>query len=101
MKTRAALAYSALVWACTFPMVQGMGLRSFVALPVDKGGTVLRTTIQHNKDTDITASALNVAYGISHRQTLLLGVPYRLSSGDGDRLGHQCEGDIGISPDMS
>ncbi len=87
MKARRALVYSLLVWAYFHPMAHGMGLRSFVALPVDKGGTVLRATVERNDDTHITSSAFSAAYGISARQTLFFGVPYRLSSGEGDRLG--------------
>lgn len=64
-----------------------MGLRSFVALPVEKGGTVVRAAVEHNTDTDTTHLAVNAAYGVNHRQTLLFGMPYRLSSGDGDRTG--------------
>jgi hypothetical protein len=64
-----------------------MGLRSFVALPVEKGGTVVRATVEHNTDADTTHAGVNVGYGINHRQTLLFGMPYRLSSGDGDRTG--------------
>ena len=64
-----------------------MGLRSFVALPVEKGGSVLRATVEHNSDTDFSFSTFNAAYGNGPRQTLFLGVPYRLSSGEGDRLG--------------
>ena len=64
-----------------------MGLRSFVALPVEKGGIVLRGIAEHNTDTDTNYLTTNAAYGISHTQTLLMELPYRLSSGDGDSLG--------------
>ncbi len=68
------------------PLAQGMGLRSFVALPVEKGGSVLRGTVEHNADTDSNKFMINAAYGISHQQTLLLEIPYRLSPNGGDRL---------------
>ena len=87
MKAKHPLALVPLVLAISQPTAHGMGLRSFVALPVEKGGTVVRATVEHNTDTDTTLAGVNVAYGISHRQTLLLGMPYRLSSGDGDRTG--------------
>jgi hypothetical protein len=87
MKFRRSLAHALLVSALSLPVAHGMGLRSFVALPVDKGGTVLRAAIEHNTDTDTNLSLLNAAHGINHRQTLLFGVPYRLSSGEGDRMG--------------
>jgi hypothetical protein len=80
--------YNALLLGVFFsPVAFGMGLRSFVALPVEKAGTVLRATAGHNAYTDANHLILSAAYGISHRQTLLFGVPYRLSSGEGDRMG--------------
>lgn len=66
---------------------QGMGLRSFVALPLEKGGAVLRGTVDHNTDTDSNTFMFNAAYGISHQQTLLLGIPYRLSASGRNRMG--------------
>jgi hypothetical protein len=87
MKVRRAHAYALLVSTLYLPMAYGMGLRSFVALPVDKGGTVLRAVVEHNADTDTSVSEVSAAHGISHLQTLLFGLPYRLSSGTGDRLG--------------
>lgn len=68
-------------------MAYGMGLRSFVALPVEKGGIVFRSIVVHNADIKINSLKLNAAYGLSATQTLLLGTPYRLSSGNADRLG--------------
>jgi hypothetical protein len=68
-----------------------MGLRSFVALPVEKGGSVLRGTVEHNEDTNSNKLAISAAYGIDHQQTLMLGVPYGLSSGGSDRMG-----DVGV-----
>ncbi|MCK5359098.1 MAG: hypothetical protein KAJ95_00645 [Gammaproteobacteria bacterium] len=64
-----------------------MGLRSFVALPIDKGGTVVRLQYQHNTDTDTDVLVANAAYGISGKQTLLFGLPYRLSPSGADRTG--------------
>jgi len=64
-----------------------MGLRSFVALPVDKGGTVLRLQGVRNDDRDVNRMITSVAYGLSGKQTLLLGLPYRLSPGGDERLG--------------
>lgn len=64
-----------------------MGIRSFVALPIEAGGTVVRFVDEHNGDTSANSLTSNLAYGFSAKQTLFLGVPYRLSSGDGDRLG--------------
>lgn len=67
--------------------VNSMGLRSFVALPVDKNGYVVRFSYEHltggDKDTFITS----VAYGLSSDKTLLIGIPYKLSSNDGADVG--------------
>ena len=67
--------------------VQSMGLRSFVALPVDKGGKIVRAQYQRNTDADTDFMIANVAYGLSSKQTLLFGLPYRLSPGGTDRTG--------------
>lgn len=64
-----------------------MGLRSFVALPVDRGGTVFRFQLERNQDTDINRAIVNSAYGLSAYQTLLFGIPYRLSPSGADQLG--------------
>ena len=64
-----------------------MGLRSFVALPVEKGGTVLRLSFEHAKDTDTDSLTTSAAYGFTATQTLLLGMPYRLSSTEESRQG--------------
>lgn len=67
--------------------VQAIGIRSFVALPVNKGGAVARTLGEHQAQRDINSLTGNVAYGLSGTQTLFLAVPYRLSDGEGQRLG--------------
>ena len=64
-----------------------MGIRSFVALPLEKGGTVLRLFGERNQDTDTDILTTNLAYGLSGKQTLFAAVPYRLSSGQGNRTG--------------
>jgi len=64
-----------------------MGLRSFVALPVDKGGKVVRAQYQSNTDTGTDVVIANVAYGLSSKQTLLFGLPYRLSPNGANRTG--------------
>ena len=64
-----------------------MGLRSFVALPVDLDGYVVRFSYEHltggDKDTFVTSAA----YGFTHDKTLLFGIPYNTSSGHGDSFG--------------
>ncbi|RLA04125.1 MAG: hypothetical protein DRQ45_01525 [Gammaproteobacteria bacterium] len=64
-----------------------MGIRSFVALPLEKGGTVVRLFGERNQDQDVNVLTTNLAYGITAKQTLFLGLPYRLSPDGGDRLG--------------
>ncbi len=74
---------------CLFNAIsaRAMGLRSFVALPVDKGGFVSRLLYQSSLDTDHSALVTNLAYGINSQQTLLLGVPFLDSPGRENRFG--------------
>jgi len=65
----------------------GMGLRSFVALPVEKGGSVVRFTFEREQDANIDTLNTSVAYGFTSTQTLLLGLPYRLSPTGSNRQG--------------
>ena len=67
--------------------VGAMGLRSFVALPVEQGGAVLRFQALRNEDADVTTAVANLAWGIDPRQTLLLGLPWRLDPPGSNRLG--------------
>ena len=78
-----------LVIACLAPVTSamGMGLRAFVALPVDAGGAVLRLFGQHSTDRDVSVLTTSLAYGIARKHTLFLGLPYRVSPSGGDRLG--------------
>lgn len=72
-----------------FPhLVWAMGLRSFVALPIEKGGHVVRIIAERNKDQSTDYLKTNYAYGISSKQTLLLGLPYRLSPSGSDETGN-------------
>lgn len=57
-----------------------MGLRSLVALPVDKGGTVLRLAMMGTEESGRETLTTALAYGINAQHTLLMGLPYRLSS---------------------
>ncbi len=87
MRIRRFFYYCALLGLLLPPAAIAMGLRSFVALPVEKGGTVLRAAGEHNADTNANQLALSAAYGLDSRQTLFVGGPYRLSSGSGQRMG--------------
>jgi len=64
-----------------------MGIRSFVALPLEKGGSVLRLLGERNEDRDRNTLTTELAYGLGARQAVFFGVPYRLSSGRGNRPG--------------
>ena len=64
-----------------------MGLRSFVALPIEEGGSVLRFQNIYVNNADVDLFVTSFAYGIDARQTLLVGMPYRLSPGGDDRRG--------------
>jgi len=87
--------------------VHAMGLRSFVALPLEQGGTVLRLFAERNTDTDVDTLTTELVYGISGTQTLFFGLPYRLSPAGSDRTGDlsalyrqivwQVDNDIGTS----
>jgi hypothetical protein len=68
-----------------------MGLRSFVALPVEKGGTVVRFSVEHAKDAGTDTLISSTAYGISAKQTLLVGIPYQLSP-----AGNKRQGDVSV-----
>ncbi len=64
-----------------------MGIRSLVALPVEKGGAVVRLALNHNQQTDSTEFITSAAYGINPSQTLLMALPYRVSPPGKDRQG--------------
>ena len=64
-----------------------MGLRSFVALPINKGGVVTRFVVDEVPETNNDQLTTNLAYGIDGKQTFFIAAPYRISSGKGDRLG--------------
>jgi hypothetical protein len=85
--TKARLALAALLSAVMLNQTAAMGIRSLVALPLEKGGMVGRLLGEHNADEDLTVLTGNLAYGISAKQTLFFGLPYRVSSGPGDRTG--------------
>ncbi len=69
------------------PDAVAMGLRSFVALPLEKGGVVLRLFDQHNLSEDVNVLTTSLAYGIGRKQTLFFALPYRLSPSGSDRTG--------------
>ena len=64
-----------------------MGLRSFVALPVEKGGAVIRLKYEDSDNTKNDTLTTSVAYGLNNKQTLLLGLPYQFESSNEDNPG--------------
>jgi hypothetical protein len=64
-----------------------MGLRSFVALPVEEGGSILRFQNIYASKAEVDLFVTSFAYGIDAKQTLLLGMPYRLKPSGDNRQG--------------
>ena len=60
--------------------VYSMGLRSFVALPLDIDGYVVRFSYEHLTTHDIGIFITSAAYGLTHNQTLLFAIPYTKAS---------------------
>lgn len=70
-----------------FNSCHAMGLRSFVALPLDKQGTVIRLFFEHALEADYDQLTTNIAYGISKNQTLFLSESFRFSGASAQRVG--------------
>ena len=64
-----------------------MGLRSFVALPLEQGGMIFRLQDLDTLNTNKNIAIADFAYGITGKQTLLFGIPYRLSPSGANRSG--------------
>jgi len=64
-----------------------MGIRTFVALPLEQGGVVYRVVDEENLNNNHNILTGEFAYGIAGNQTLLLGYPYRLSPSGANRSG--------------
>jgi len=67
--------------------IYAMGIRSLVALPVEKGAAVVRLALNHDQQTDSTLLTTSAAYGLNPRQTLLMALPYRVSPSGKNRQG--------------
>ena len=66
---------------------QAMGLRSFVALPINTGGGVIRFLNDYNFDTNTDIFVSAAAYGLSPTQSLFFALPSRLNPSDANRFG--------------
>lgn len=64
-----------------------MGTRTFVALPIEQGGMVFRLQDLETLNNNNNIAIGNFAYGITGKQTLLFGFPYRLSPSGPNRSG--------------
>ena len=64
-----------------------MGLRSFVALPINTNGGVVRFLNDYNFGNDVDVFITAGAYGISPSQALFFALPTRLSPSGSNRLG--------------
>lgn len=64
-----------------------MGLRSFVALPLEQGGMVFRLQDLETLNSSRNVAIANFAYGLTGKQTLLLGLPTRISPSGTHRTG--------------
>lgn len=58
-----------------------------IVLPVNQGGSVFRFQYLGNTDTDFGVAIVNAALGLTGKDTLLFGLPYRVLPSEGDRLG--------------
>lgn len=67
--------------------VNSMGLRTFVALPIDLHGYVVRFSYEHLTGGDRDNFITSAAYGLTNDKALLIGIPYKLSSNNGDSFG--------------
>ncbi len=75
------------LWLAAITNSYAMGLRSFVALPVDKNGTVVRFVMEQTEESDTDNLITSMAYGLTAKQTLLLSLPYRISPSGEDPTG--------------
>ena len=64
-----------------------MPIRSFVALPLEQGGMIFRLQDLETLNSNKNVAIANFAYGITGKQTLLFGIPYRLSPSGRNRSG--------------
>lgn len=67
--------------------VNGMGLRSFVALPVDVNGKVIRFSWEHQPDIKRNYFITSGVYGLSRDKAILLAIPYKSSTDGSDSFG--------------
>jgi len=77
------LASLSLIVILLTPPAWSMGLRSFVALPLEEGGVVLRGQDIGNFSKNSNVAIGEVAYGLSGTQTLIMSMPYRLKPDQG------------------
>lgn len=84
VKTIASLA---LISTLNVQYAKGMGMRSLVALPIEKNGYVIRFSFEQLTESNIDVFSLSAAYGLTKNKALLIGVPYQKTADVGEHLG--------------
>ena len=73
---------AALLALLSLPNANSMGLRSLVALPLDKYGYVIRFLYVHATNSNSDNFISSAAYGLNNKQALLFSIPYKLTPRD-------------------
>lgn len=73
---------AALLALLTVPNTNSMGLRSLVALPLDKYGYVIRFLYVHATNSNSDNFISSAAYGLNNKQALLFSMPYKVAPSD-------------------
>ncbi|GAW94883.1 MULTISPECIES: hypothetical protein [Colwellia] len=82
-----AIANITLLSLLNVPNAHSMGLRSFVALPLDKHGYVVRFLYEHITGSSSGNFHTSTAYGLSNDQALLFSIPYKITANDENHFG--------------
>ncbi|WP_057830551.1 hypothetical protein [Colwellia sp. TT2012] len=82
-----AIASITLLSLLNVPNAYSMGLRSFVALPLDKHGYVVRFLYEHITGSTSGNFHTSTAYGLSNDQALLFTIPYKITANDENHFG--------------
>ena len=73
---------AALLALLSVPNANSMGLRSLVALPLDKYGYVIRFLYVHATNSNSDNFISSAAYGLNNKQALLFSIAYKLTPRD-------------------
>ncbi len=75
----------AVLLLCVSAVTSAMGLRSLVALPVEKDGGVVRSVWEHQTEAEFIRAA--AAYGFTPEQAMFMETSYRISPEGDDQQG--------------